>query len=169
MTQMRIRIAKPDDAPLIVDILFRAWCATYVPLGVTLEAIMESFGDRDKKVDTYVQYIEAQDVSLRVVLVAEDGDGVVCGVCVLSKKDALWRLSQFYVDPTRLRMGIGSLLIQEAIRRAQTDIELSVVANNDRAIAFYTAHGFLPTGETSLYRLTDQVNLDEIIMRRCID
>ncbi len=166
MTQVHIRIAKPDDASAIVDVLFRAWCATYVPLGVCIEAITESFGARDKKVDTYVQYIEAQDVSLRVVLVAEDSDGVVCGVCVLSKKDALWRLSQFYIDPTRLRMGIGTLLMQEAIRLAQADIELSVVANNDRAIAFYTAHGFVPTGETSLYRVTDKVHLDEIIMRR---
>ncbi len=166
MSPVHIRTALPEDSAAMVDILFRAWCATYVTLGVPEAAIIESFGDRDKKIDVYAEYIKAQDVSARVVLVAENDEGVVCGLCVLNKKDEIWRLSQFYVDPTWIRMGIGSALMAEAIDRANTDIELSVVVNNDRAIAFYTAQGFAPTGETSKYQLTNTVYLDEIVMRR---
>jgi N-acetylglutamate synthase-like GNAT family acetyltransferase len=81
------------------------------------------------------------------VRVAEQ-DGVIAGFAVLLERagDAC-ELDGLFVEPQRMRTGIGSLLVQDAKRlaRERGAARIDVVANQ-QALAFYRAVGFETTG-----------------------
>jgi ribosomal protein S18 acetylase RimI-like enzyme len=58
-------------------------------------------------------------------------------------------VEHLYVDPGRLREGIGSMLLDEAKRRLPAGFRLWVFQQNEPARRFYEKHGL------SVVRLTD--------------
>lgn len=52
-------------------------------------------------------------------------------------------LDHLYVRPDRLRSGIGSALLAEAVARSPGEIRLFVFQRNEAARAFYRAQGFV--------------------------
>lgn len=165
MKSVQVREALPNDAEAIVDILFRSWCATYIPLNVSESSIVSSFGDLKKKEIVFAEYLRTRDTASSVALVAEC-DGVLLGLCFAHKNNSVWKLTQLYIDPTRIGTGIGSMLITEIFKQIDADIKLSVVVNNERAINFYKSHGFVATGEKTVFHLGDDVSMEEIVMCR---
>jgi GNAT superfamily N-acetyltransferase len=78
-----------------------------------------------------------------LVRVAEDGDGVVGFAVLLSPVEGACELDAIFVEPDRMRTGIGRLLIDDAVARARCwgANRIEVVANPD-AVNFYERVGF---------------------------
>jgi GNAT superfamily N-acetyltransferase len=75
--------------------------------------------------------------------VAEDGGGVVGFAVLLPPVEGACELDAIFVEPARMRTGIGRLLIDDAVARAcrwGAD-RIEVVANPD-AVEFYERVGF---------------------------
>jgi GNAT superfamily N-acetyltransferase len=92
--------------------------------------------------------LPAEQIAAGHVRVAEQG-GVVVGFAVLLDRagDAC-ELDGLFVEPERMRAGLGRRLVEDAKRRARERgaTRIDVVAN-PQAVAFYEAVGFTPAGE----------------------
>lgn len=89
------------------------------------------------------------------VLCAElEGDrgGEVAGIAAYGERDGLMHLSQLHVAPAHWRRGVGGALhaaCAEAWRAVGvTAARLEVFEKNERAQAFYAAHGWIPDPES---------------------
>jgi len=78
------------------------------------------------------------------VLVAED-DGRIVGFVAMSSRGFVEHL---YVDPSRLRRGIGSALLAAAKRAMPNGFRLWVFQENGAARRFYERHGLVVIEET---------------------
>jgi GNAT superfamily N-acetyltransferase len=91
--------------------------------------------------------LPAEHITAGLVRVAEQ-DGVVVGFAVLLERSGdACELDGLFVEPDRMRAGVGRRLVEDAKRIARTRgaIRIDVVAN-PQAIAFYQAVGFTPAG-----------------------
>ncbi|CAM5486048.1 GNAT family N-acetyltransferase [Streptomyces narbonensis] len=84
-----------------------------------------------------------------------DNDGErtgIAGIAAFGERDGVMFLSQLHVAPARWRRGVGAALhaaCVEAWRAAgATTVTLEVYERNERAQAFYAAHGWTPHPET---------------------
>lgn len=79
--------------------------------------------------------------------IATDVTGVVVGFATLLDGEAGLELEDLFVDPDRMRQGIGTLLIEDAAeiaaRSGRTWIDVTA---NPHAAEFYGAVGFTPVG-----------------------
>jgi GNAT superfamily N-acetyltransferase len=80
--------------------------------------------------------------------VAVDGE-VVVGFATIKPAGTGVELEDMFVEPARMRAGIGRLLVEDALARARawdagaTHVEVTA---NPHALAFYRAVGFVETG-----------------------
>jgi N-acetylglutamate synthase-like GNAT family acetyltransferase len=89
-----------------------------------------------------------EQISAGHVRIAEQ-DGVIVGFAVLLERSGdACELDGLFVDPDRMRAGVGRELVQDAERMARERgaTRIEVVAN-PQAVAFYEAVGFTPAGE----------------------
>ena len=102
------------------------------------------------QLDAHPEAIElpAEQISAGLVRVAER-NGVIVGFAVLLERagDAC-EFDGLFVEPDRMRAGIGRRLVEDAKRlaRRRGATRIDVVAN-PQALAFYEAVGFEPAGE----------------------
>jgi GNAT superfamily N-acetyltransferase len=74
-------------------------------------------------------------------------DGTVVGFATTVPIDGGLELEDLFVEPDRMRGGIGRRLVEDLLDLARTDgVEHVWVTANPHAMAFYTAVGFLPDG-----------------------
>lgn len=71
------------------------------------------------------------------VRVAE-ADGQVAGFAAYTDDELAW----LYVDPARMRRGIGSALIRHALGDTARPLHIEVLAGNEAALRAYEKHGF---------------------------
>ena len=137
-----VREATDGDLERVHGIAVAAWEAAHEPI-VGAEAVapfLEAHYDRE----SFEPYLSA-DRSL--LAVAED-DGVVGFVSVSPDEDCPERfdLGRLYVDPGRWGEGVGRRLLEHAesavAERGGERVQLGVMAENDRAVAFYEAAGY---------------------------
>lgn len=91
--------------------------------------------------------LPAEQITAGLVRVAEQ-DGVVVGFAVLLEPSAgACELDGLFVEPERMRTGVGRLLVEDAtsVARERGATRIDVVAN-PQAVAFYEAVGFKPAG-----------------------
>src|SRR4051794_37825867 len=92
--------------------------------------------------------LPAEQITAGLVRVAED-NGVVIGFAVLLERcgDAC-ELDGLFVEPDRMRGGVGRRLLDDAkrIARERGAMRIELVAN-PQALAFYEAVGFVETGQ----------------------
>jgi ribosomal protein S18 acetylase RimI-like enzyme len=72
------------------------------------------------------------------VWVAETADGILG---FLARKESY--IARLYVSPAHQRRGIGTSLLQHAMRRSPAGLELHTHQKNTPARAFYEQHGFV--------------------------
>ncbi len=110
-----------------------------------LEELTKWLGKYGDPVEEMVQAVDAAFVSGRV-LRATDPDGVL-GYCVLTpmELDVFFpklHLSYIAVAPRARGQGVGTILLEAAIREADGDLSLHVDTDNEAAIRLYEKFGF---------------------------
>jgi N-acetylglutamate synthase-like GNAT family acetyltransferase len=83
-----------------------------------------------------------------LVQVAEHNGAVVGLVVLLERSGDACELDGLFVEPDRMRAGVGRRLVEDATRiaRERGATRIDVVANL-QAVAFYEAVGFTPVGD----------------------
>lgn len=134
-----IRPARRDDVPAIQRVARRTWHAAYDEI-LDPEVV-------DTTVDEwYADAVVADTVSDDAItyLVATD-DGVIGYAFGSPAGDDVASLSAIYVHPDRWGDGVGSRLFDAVTDRLRDRgfkrLEIRVLADNDRARAFYERHG----------------------------
>jgi GNAT superfamily N-acetyltransferase len=79
--------------------------------------------------------------------VAVDSGGAVAGFATFVIADGTFELEDLFVDPRRMRQGIGRRLVEDLVVLAADRGFRSIrVIANGAALAFYAAMGFVPDG-----------------------
>ena len=141
---VEVREATEADLGRVREIAEAAWEAAHEPI-VGAEAV-ESFQIEHYDRATFEPYLGADDPLLAV---ADDPDAGVVGFVSASPDDGsagLFHLGRLYVEPARWGEGIGRRLLAHAesgvAGRSGDRLRLGVMAENDRAVAFYEAAGY---------------------------
>jgi GNAT superfamily N-acetyltransferase len=130
-----IRLAEPAERQLLEDLQRRS--SMHQPM------YREQLAAEPGAIDLPAEQIEAG-----LVRVAEE-DGVVVGFSVLFEPaDGACELDGLFVEPERMRSGVGRRLVADAVDVARSGgaTRIDVVAN-PQAVAFYEAVGFFVVGE----------------------
>jgi GNAT superfamily N-acetyltransferase len=148
-SQAVIRRAVTSDSSRIALLHVRAWQAAY--RGHMPDHFLDSL-DPASRAGVWTNRLLEPD---RLVLVA-DAPPDLRGFCsLIPSRDsdataATGELSAIYVDPSWLRSGIGSLLLENLLPAARARgfdaLSLWVLLDNAPALAFYQARGFVPDG-----------------------
>ncbi len=149
---LEIRVARPDDAEVLLD--FIKQLATY---------------EREPDaVETTAEVLRAQLAAARPpfeCLLAER-DGSAVGFALFFRNYSTWRgrpglyLEDLFVPPEHRQGGVGRALLRALARIAVRDgcarMEWSVLDWNQLAIDFYESLGARPMTEWTTFRLTDE-------------
>ena len=161
-----VRAAEPKDAAGLAEVQVRAWREAYRNLlpAAALAALSVPRGTRNWKTllrrgtsRTFLARAMGGEVLAFVNLGPYRGRDLEDG--------RLLELRALYVRPGHWRAGIGSALVDTALRegrgRGARRMVLWVLASNEPAKAFYRAMGFRPDGGTKLDRRLDGLELRE--------
>lgn len=147
---VKVERAIPGDAEIICDIRDKAWLEAYPneALGITVEDIRIRAQGKNgeitpKRIIYWKKDIEKDDGVKQTTFVARV-DGEVKGYVAPRLEDGRRFIGAMYVLPDYQGQGIGSKLIDEALKwyGADKDIYLEVVSYNQKAIDFYKRFGF---------------------------
>ena len=167
---MLIRLAKPDDALIVARIHVRSWQAAYQGL------IPDDYLKGLRPEERARRYEFASENPLAAAtLVAMENDTLVGFATVAPARDAdaagHGELCALYVDPDRLRRGVGSALLTAAcerlVARGFRNLVLWVLAGNIPAQQFYEQKGWRKDGRARKATLWE-VAVDEIRYRLVI-
>lgn len=153
MEKEEIEIAKqiPQDARGVTDVLYKAWLDTYPneEHGISVEDVEEKFKNSFteealKKREEAIRNVKDNETRLTV----KDHEKIIGIIQVVIKSDKNV-LGAIYILPEYQRMGLGSLLWEEARKHLDPEKKTSVVvaSYNTKAINFYKKVGFMETGK----------------------
>lgn len=132
---MNVRKAKADDLSRIAEIYIFNNRVNYFPIFKD-----ESFSFGELQVTSLIDNYFRKDEILNAIYVFDDG--VIRGFFQINKTE----ICKIYVDTFFQNKGVGSKLLEYAIRKFQAD-NLWALEKNTRSISFYVKHGFHLTGE----------------------
>jgi ribosomal protein S18 acetylase RimI-like enzyme len=151
--EVEIERAKPEDAEAICDIRDKAWLQAYPnpKLGISETDIrINAQGLNGEFVPRRVAHLkEKLSKPIRPdgeTYVAKNNSKIV-GFVEPTIEDTKRRIGAIYVSPEVQNLGIGGMLLQQALdwHGRDEDIYLEVVAYNHNAINFYKKFGFKQT------------------------
>jgi N-acetylglutamate synthase-like GNAT family acetyltransferase len=92
--------------------------------------------------------LPVEQITAGLVRVAEQNGAVVGFAVLLERSEDACELDGLFVEPDRMRAGVGRRLVEDAARiaRERGATRIHVVAN-PQAVAFYEAVGFSQMGE----------------------
>jgi GNAT superfamily N-acetyltransferase len=144
------RKANAADASQIAATHVRSWQAVYRGF------MPDEFLDRLDVAERAESWRNAIASSSADVLVIDDAGGRLAGFCSLIRSrdpDAsatTGEIAALYVDPERCRVGLGTMLLRDALtlapERGFATLTLWVLEGNAGARQFYERHGFRPDG-----------------------
>ncbi|KAI0157712.1 putative N-acetyltransferase, GNAT family [Xylariaceae sp. FL1272] len=147
---LRFRVATPDDAPQIQQLVQAAFRA---------EDSRENWtGDMSVASEYRIEVEEVMATIVKpdsVILLATDNDGVLVGSAEASKRSAeLGRISMLAVDQRHHRGGLGRRILAEGedyCRRTWgvSKMGLNTLSTRPELILWYIRRGYRKTGETS--------------------
>ncbi len=145
----QVRPATTDDARAIQRVARESWHAAYDSLlgEAVVSSTVDAWFDPDRLVADDVRPDE------RPLFVADGADGLVgFAEAVPGDDEDVYHLYRIYVTPSAWGTGIGTSLLERveaaARERGARRLRLSVLAENDDAVAFYEARGFERVGES---------------------
>ncbi|MBQ4086007.1 MAG: GNAT family N-acetyltransferase [Clostridia bacterium] len=139
-----IRKAKPEDISRIVEIEIFNYRLNFYPIYKSDEFY---FGER--QVEREAAQLRAEPNGLDNTFVYDDG--VVKGFIRLRGSE----IEKLFVEPVLQGCGIGAHLLAYAAERCGAGF-LWALEKNERAVAFYGRHGFLPDGARKPEEDTDE-------------
>lgn len=149
MDNIKITIAKPEDAISIRQVQHDTWIETYpnATLGITVEAIKERVSKYilPEKIESLKESLSSSSQSTWIATL----DTQVIGFCTALKEEKANRVVAIYVLPQYHGKGMGKSLIQPALKWLGTKkpIEVEVASYNEQAIQFYSKYGFKKNGK----------------------
>lgn len=138
---MYIRSATPADLPRIAEIEVFNYRLYFYPIFRSDEFYFDEL--------TVENLIRARAEIIPHTFVYDDG--VVKGF-LYHRGDEVVKL---FVEPVLHSQGVGAALLEYAVRELHVT-HLWALEKNERAIAFYRRHGFVPTGERRLEEDTEE-------------
>lgn len=143
-----IRPAEPGDVDGIQRVAEAAWRAAHEP--IVGSDVVDSFLEEYYGTEQFLERVARDDVVLAVAVEPAGDEAVVGYVLGMPDDDAVLHLSHIYVVPDRWGEGIGRRLLahveERARERGADRVELGVMADNDRAVAFYEDGGYSRSG-----------------------
>jgi ribosomal protein S18 acetylase RimI-like enzyme len=127
--QPKLRTATNTDASRVADIYLasRKQYLSFAPLAHSDDAIR--------------LWVKEQLIPTGNVVVASEEESVL-GFVAISRQDPHGWIDHIYLDPRRVSMGLGSLLLTEARQLLGPPIRLYTFQQNIDARRFYRHHGF---------------------------
>ena len=165
---MRIRPATIHDAAAIATIQVNSWRAAY--RGLMPQPVLDSLS-----VEQRAGFWEKLLSDEHRTVVADSQAGPIGFCSVIPARDGAARVAEIaaiYVLPGHWRQGAGRALCAAAFESAASDgfsaIILWVLANNTRALSFYTAQGFVRDGREREEALPDGTLIPELGLHRSL-
>jgi ribosomal protein S18 acetylase RimI-like enzyme len=148
MSMALVRPAVAADADQLVELIRSAYRGTASRDGWTSEADLVA-GDR---IDTEA-VLRIIDGAQSLLLVLAEGDEIIACCQLEDRGGKLAYFGTFAVQPNAQGGGLGRRLITDAERQASarygsSAIEMTVLAQQDKLIAWYERLGYQRTGET---------------------
>lgn len=144
---MRIRRGQPDDLPALQDLWVAAWTRAM------------PFIDFEARRAWLADHLKALEASGTELWVGEEIDRPA-GLITIDPQSGL--IDQLVVGMDHQGHGLATLLIEAAQQRTTVTLNLSVNADNARAVAFYKREGFAVTGSGT----NPRSGLPVLVMRR---
>lgn len=144
---IEIRRGAPADIEALRRISRRAWHAAHAPIigAETVEEFLDDYYDAESFRS------EIGDENTIFAVAADESDTPVGFVSARPDDGGVYNLGRIYVLPDRWGEGIGRQLLDHAeasiADRGGERVKLGVMAQNDRAVAFYESAGYERTGE----------------------
>ena len=137
MTQIDIRLARPDDRLKLVELMRRASLASS-----DLDVVRQLL-ERPEVID-----LDAEMIAANEVFVAEIAGRIVGFATIITHDGNDAELEGLFVEPTDWRKGVATLLVRAIEREAAGwgANRLHVLANIE-VLGFYEAAGFIAVGE----------------------
>jgi ribosomal protein S18 acetylase RimI-like enzyme len=146
---LEIREATVGDAPQMAILHIRSWQQAY--RGVLPDELLDglSVGERESSWRTLIE----DDQERWLTLVSEDTGSDLIGLCSMSlpshDSDAAAKTAEIgalYVDPDHWRRGVGTALLNAALKHLGAhdwrEVVLWVLPENRPALSFYESFGF---------------------------
>jgi ribosomal protein S18 acetylase RimI-like enzyme len=149
--RVAVRAATLSDVSAIADLHLASWRTAY--RGIVPEAYLRDVTLEGRQA-RWRRALSAPESRHTDTLVAADGDDVV-GVCSFGPRQdgtaSTGEIHSLHIQPEQRRAGLGTLLLNNAIRRLAergfVSAVLWVLEANAGARQFYEVLGWLPTGE----------------------
>lgn len=153
---------QPSDISPLCDLAARIWRAHYVPEIVTAEQI-EYMLPRVASPAIIEKVI--QEKQQRYWLLRDGNELIGYGACEPREETGHWFLDKLYVETTRHRIGLGSVLLEHIKKELRPSrLSLRVNRKNIKAINFYFKHGFAITA-VDVLELGNGYVMDDFLMR----
>lgn len=165
-----LREARPDDAANLAALSIQVWLHTYAKSGI--RPIFSSYVLTEFTVENFTRLLESNE---HLFILCEI-DAHLVGFVRLnlnapcpSEPHSLTEIATLYVQEHFLRRGIGTSLLERALRvcdeRGFDKVWLSVNRENLNAIKFYEAQHFTPNG-SQYFELGDERHENHIFLQK---
>jgi ribosomal protein S18 acetylase RimI-like enzyme len=132
-----------DDIESIRELLHKSWIETYIPIGISREAIDTIFTVGS----FYPKYVTFLSKDTSIAYIARDEIGTIIGLISAFSGEKGIKVFSLYVDSEFQGQGIGKRLMNIVIDLYKdTDIYVATLEKNISAQGFYIGLGFIPTG-----------------------
>ena len=144
---LRIRNAEPADAQTLLDLIVLTHSQT--------DYLLAYPDERRFTPEQEAEYLKGLLESDREIMLLAEIDGTLCGCLGLTAIGGRYKVRHraefgISVDEAFWGLGIGKMLMEAVIACAKlahyTQLELSVVADNERAVSMYQKIGFVEFG-----------------------
>ncbi|MDL2289405.1 GNAT family N-acetyltransferase [Clostridia bacterium OttesenSCG-928-F22] len=150
-TVLQVRAAVYKDIDAISEVLATSWKSAYRGI------VNDDYLDRLKN-SHWIDFLSAGLNDGNIFVRVLEDDQHIAGVAILSpEKMNIVNLVSFYLLPDKIGRGFGHAFYEsiqaELIGKGFSKCMLDVLENNERAIRFYEAHGFVKTNKTIMATL----------------